>query len=109
MANRINAQYANTDEQNLKKLIRGRVDVFPLETVVGYTLINKKLSPIQGQLLTNHPKALHESPYYLIVSRNIPGERAQKILDDFDKGLKKLKSSGEYAAIEELSFRGYYE
>ena len=74
--------------QNIRKLLKGRVDIFPLEAVVGYTLIHENVYPPQDKLITNHPKPVNIADYYLIVSKNIPEEKAQKILDDYEDGLK---------------------
>lgn len=102
-------QYANTDRQNFAKLLRERTEIFPLETIVGYTLLKKHFFKFQSKLITNHPKPLLSSDYFLIISKSIPHDRANKILDDFETGLSKLKATGRYHELGELSLTGYYE
>lgn len=106
---RIKVYLANSDEQNFKKLLLGRIDLYPLEIIVGYTTIHKVFSIANTRLLTNHPKAILESRYYLMFSKKVPAKRLNKLLTDFNIGLKKLKRSGKYEQMQQALLQGYYD
>lgn len=106
---KIKVYIANSDEQNLKKLLLGRIDLYPLEMQVGYTSIHKIFSAANAQLLTHHPKAILESHYYLMLSKKLPPKYLKKLLADFNKGLKALKDSGKYAEMEQSMLDGFYD
>ncbi len=105
---KINVNYTNSDVQNFKKLLLGRIDLYPSELVVGYTTMQKITTPANMRLITNHKKPIIESNYYLILSKKIPKPRLNKLLKDFNKGLKLLKGSGQYEKMEEAIIDGYY-
>jgi polar amino acid transport system substrate-binding protein len=44
--------------------------------------------------VTTHPKRLREDPLHLLLSKSNP--KNQKLMELFNKGLKKLKESGDY-------------
>ncbi|OZG72330.1 hypothetical protein BTA51_16485 [Hahella sp. CCB-MM4] len=105
---RITIEPVTDDATNLKKLLLGRIDLFPVEMVVGYTTLYEIFPSSQARLITNHEKALLRSSYHVMISRNIPQERALKILSSFNEGIKRLKESGEYEKLETLLIEGYY-
>ncbi len=86
-----------SDEQNFKKLLARRIDLFSSSFIVGYTLINKLFEPSRAALFTNNPKPLTKDDMFLLISRDIPN--GQELADQFDKGIKELKASGEYDKI----------
>lgn len=83
-----------TDEQNYKKLLAGRIDIFPNDSVVGYAQIRNSLPPDQAELLTHHPKKFAETTLSLIISKK--NKNADYFLEKFNSGLKKLKESGRF-------------
>lgn len=105
---KLHITFTDSDAQNLKKLLLGRIDLYPLEMVVGYTTMQKITTPANMRLITNHQKPIIESNYYLILSKKIPQPRLAKLLKDFNKGLKLLKDSGQYDKMEEAIIDGYY-
>jgi len=93
----LQVQLVPREELNYKKMIKHRIDITASSIVVGVQLINKLFSKQERTLFTYHPKALFDSKMYMLISKKIPN--AQKLADSFDKGLKKLKDSGEYDRI----------
>ena len=104
----LNITFTDSDAQNLKKLLLGRIDLYPLEMVVGYTTMQKITTPANMRLITNHKKPIIKSDYHLILSKKIPQPRLNNLLKDFNKGLKLLKKSGQYDKMEEAIIDGYY-
>ena len=82
---------------NYKKILAGRIDIYPGTFIVGYDMIYKEFAPEKAALFTNHPKSLREKPMYLFISKNI--DNGQELADKFDSGMKKLKESGRYDEI----------
>lgn len=88
---------ATSDLLNLRKLLSGRIDLFPMEKAVGRYLIETELTPEEQTQLTDHPKSLADFSPRLLLSRAIP-ENNQRILQ-FNRGMQRLKESGRYAEI----------
>lgn len=84
------------DEQNLKKLIYGRIDAFIQDLDVGLAL-KRKLKPEEAELITFHPEPLRSGPMSLILSRSNPEN--SELMELFNIGLKKLEDSGRYSEI----------
>lgn len=94
----IEIDIANDDLSNFKKLLKGRIQAFPADFVVGYNIINKNFPTESAALFTNHPKAISgEENMWMLISKNIPN--SQEIAKKFDESLKKLKDSGRYQEI----------
>ncbi|MBF0228731.1 MAG: transporter substrate-binding domain-containing protein [Desulfamplus sp.] len=85
------------EEQNFKKMLAGRIDVYQTSNVVGYSAIKKLFSSTDAAKFTNHPKAVETDEYYILFSKKIPN--GKELADKFDSGLKKLKESGGYYKI----------
>ncbi len=78
---------------NLKKLAKGRIDLFPADKIVGqYTA---KLLGLQDQL-TYYDIALYSKGYPVPFVKNSTYPDIQQIAEQFEQQLKQLKQSGEY-------------
>ncbi|WP_281557160.1 ABC transporter substrate-binding protein [Thalassomonas sp. RHCl1] len=85
---------APTNEMNLKKLLVGRIDIFPIDRLMGYQLLADLFTPEKIQLITHHPKILFSDSVRLLVSKKNP--KNQYFIDKFNLGLKRLKESADY-------------
>lgn len=103
---KIKVSRISKDENNLKKLAAGKIDLFPATLEVGYELIADKLSEGTKNVLTNHPRPVRTTNYHLIINKKI--KDAQKYVDAFNSGLKKLKESGKYEQLLSDSIDGKY-
>ncbi|ODN43268.1 substrate-binding periplasmic protein [Piscirickettsia litoralis] len=79
-------QVAKTDIINLKKLLKGRIDVFPCSIEVCDGLIKQLGSEAADKLTYNKEKPLAESSYYLIVAKKL--KKHKEIINKFNEGLK---------------------
>ncbi len=61
---------APTDIINMKKLIAGRIDIFPCEKNVGLHLLKTQFPPDQMQQISVHPKPLLDNKLHVLFSRN---------------------------------------
>lgn len=87
----------DTEQLNFRKILFGRIDIYPSSLMVGYETIHSIFKPAKSDLFTNHPKPLSNGKMYMMFSRKNP--RSQDLANKFDSGLRKLKKSGRYDKI----------
>jgi polar amino acid transport system substrate-binding protein len=97
---------APNDETGLKKLLKGRIDVFPGEVMVTLAQIRDTFPEEQVALFTHHPKSITERPHSVLLSKKVPGN--EQMRDLFNEGLKRLKESGQYDQIIADALAGKY-
>jgi polar amino acid transport system substrate-binding protein len=90
----LNVEYTSKDEFNYKKLLAGRIKIFPNDPSVGNAQIRSNLSLNEAKLITYNPKAFGESTLHLIMGKD--NKRNKYFINKFNTGLKKLKASGRY-------------
>ncbi len=88
----ITVEISDTDETNLRKLLSGRVDIFPNDPIVGHSQIRNIFPPEKVKLLAHHPKEFEISTLHLIISKKC--KNAELFLEKVNSGMKKLKESG---------------
>lgn len=103
---RIKIERASSDDLNFKKLLAGRIDIFPSDVDAGYSTINAHLTPEKANLITHHPRAYNVAFYHLILSKKI--DKNIQYIKAFNLGLKKLKERGRYEQFIEDSRKGKY-
>ncbi|PZR34714.1 MAG: amino acid ABC transporter substrate-binding protein [Ectopseudomonas oleovorans] len=81
-----------SDEQGLRQLLAGRIDLFPVDKVVGFDLLYQKFSAAERQRLSFHRKPLRSDSLHLLLSREVPGNA--ELMQRFNRGLKQLRDSG---------------
>ncbi len=86
-----------TDENNFKKLLMGRIDLFPLTKTVAFALLKEKFSSKEVRRITFHPKAVNFGELYMLFSKKDPERHDMRFR--FNRGLKKLKASGRYEQL----------
>ncbi|WP_038289726.1 substrate-binding periplasmic protein [Zooshikella ganghwensis] len=92
------------DASNMKKLVDGKIDLFPQTLGVGYEMI--ETMPEAKGVIIHHPHPIRETDYYLIISKK--ADNAQTYVDAFNKGMEKIKASGMYEQILKDSAEGKY-
>lgn len=88
---------ASSDVLNLRKLLGGRIDLFPLERVVGRYLIARELTPEEQEALTTDGRTLTELTPHLLLSHAIAANEQR--MTRFDRGLLKLRANGRYQEL----------
>lgn len=83
------------DEQGFRQLLAGRVELFPVDKVVGFDMLYQRFSAAERQQLSFHPKPLRSDSLHLLLSRDVPGN-AERI-ERFNRGLAQLRDSGRVA------------
>ena len=86
------------DLSALRKLLAKRVDVVPIERNVACYLLARDFSPAQADKLQAHPRLLTDQfTTHLLLPRRLAGSAG--LLADFNRGLQRLKASGEHARL----------
>ena len=99
-------QIVTHDKQNLSKLLGGRFDAFAMELDTALFLIKTKLSPEQADRIRYHPKLLVETFQSIVFPKKL--EKSLRLVKTFNRGLKRLKESGQYEQYFKESRQGLY-
>ncbi len=94
----LHVQEAAGDLNNMRKLLLGRIDLFPMEEEAGKMLIQTSLTPAEQARLSYQPKPISAVPTYLVLRRDLPN--ARELLDRFEQGYRQLQDSGQLARMQ---------
>ncbi len=95
-----------SDETNFRVLMKGRIQVFPQDREVGYAMVRRLFSEEERTLITHHSTAIHTKSLHLLFARN--NEKSKRYLDMFNRGLKRLQSTGELQGYLNAMSNGVY-
>lgn len=95
------------DETSLKKLLKGRIDVFPGGLMTTYAQIRDTFRKEDAALFMHHFKPIAQRPVYLLLSKKVPGN--EQMRDRFNEGIGMLKESGRYDQILADGLAGKYD
>ncbi|POR01015.1 hypothetical protein AU468_09115 [Alkalispirochaeta sphaeroplastigenens] len=90
-------EWVSRDIYNFRKLLFGRIDLFPMNTLAGYSLLGEHFSAEEVGRVAHHHTPLRSQHLHLLLSRT-PGEN-RLLLEHFNRGLGELKRSGRYAEL----------
>ena len=96
----------NRDIQNFQKLLSGRIDAFPINKLVAHDLIRKNLNAQERELITYHPKYFTKTDAFLLFSK--AHKDSQKMLEVFNRGMKKMIDNGSYDKLHNDLLNGKY-
>lgn len=97
---------ASKDEQGLRKLLKGRIEVFAGEIMVTYEQARDVFSEEEAASITHNITPIDERPMFLLLSKAVEGN--ERLRDLFNQGLKLLKDSGRYDQIITDGIAGKY-
>lgn len=87
----------NSEIQNFRMLLTGRIDIFICNLDVGLYILNEYFAHEEVELITHHIKPFHVNKLRVAFSRKRP-ENIETV-KIFNRGLQKLIDSGEYIKI----------
>ncbi len=93
----IKVERIETDVQNFKKLLAGRIDIFPITIEAGISTLHLNFKKTEIEKITYNSKIYHTGSLHVIFPKN--AKNSSKYLLLFNKGLQSLKKSGEYNNI----------
>ncbi len=97
-AGRFEVYRSASDEANFKLLINKRIDLFPMDQLVGMRMLDKHFTPAERQSIAYYPKVLRTVELFLLISKKTAGSAMLK--QSFDKGMENLKSTGKLMMIQ---------
>ena len=106
-AGKINIDRAQSDTANFVRLLKGYIQIFQIDQTMGYYLLHRYFKPKEIRQITHHPKPIIKDHYHLIISKSI--KKGKRLINIFNRGLKKLKESGKYDQLVAASLRGEYQ
>lgn len=92
----IDVDYAAKEIQAIEKLIRGRIDLLPLNELVGWHLIRENFPDEAGHFQTME-KPFEQNGLHLIVSKTYPGSVA--LAERLNDSLRVMKKNAAFKAI----------
>jgi polar amino acid transport system substrate-binding protein len=103
---RLDADVTDSDRQNFKKLLAGRIDIFPSGLVNGYSILRKEFDASESDLISFHPKLLSKTTGHLALTRS--SKNSGNLLRIFNQGLAELKKEGLYNKFRDDLLAGKY-
>ena len=93
----LNVDTVTTDVQNFKKLLKGRIDLFPMATIPAKHILKKHFTAEEIEQIAFHSRPLMvESSHLLFLKQS---KESKQLLEAFNLGLKAIKESGKYETI----------
>lgn len=96
----------NSDFQNMKMLLLGRIDIFPIADVSGWYLLHKNFAPEQTKRIDILRPYVNETTTHVLFPKVLQNSKA--LNDKFNKALKKIRDSGVIAEYEFNLISGKY-
>ncbi|KZY31479.1 hypothetical protein A3752_00045 [Oleiphilus sp. HI0081] len=100
---RLRVSISNTDIDNLRKLISGTIDLFPISEFTGKYLLHRNFSPAEIESIGINTKALSEGKNYILFSKTQPD--SQYYLNILNAGLEALRQEGKFRIFQEEMFK----
>lgn len=89
--------YTRSAELSYKKLLAGRIELFPEDELVGWGLLRELYGDKAAALFGSTGNSLTEATMHIMYAPNFP--RAAEYTEKFNEGLQILKDTGDYAAL----------
>ena len=87
---------ANTDLDNVRRLVDGKIDLFLVEQKVGRHILDQHYAWQSNHFVADE-KPLFREPLHLIVGKSHP--QGESLLKSVDKAIEALKSDGRYQTL----------
>lgn len=104
---KLKIERVNQPEQNFKKMLKKRIQLFPFERHVGNSIIKKYFSAEEQQQITYNPKPLLNNLSFLLFPKSL--ESSQTLADKFNQQLQIIRDNGKYNHYFEKLKQGYYD
>ena len=102
----LNIKSVKSDTLNFKKLLKGKIDIFPCGLTTGYQILNKSFSKNIIHTVGVASLPLTKVTGHLIFPK--VNKKSKKYLKIFNIGLKKLHQKGLYSKYEDELLTGIY-
>lgn len=92
-AGQLQTDSAPSDLSNFRKLLLGRIDLFPIDQDVGQFILKTNFSLQDQNKIAFQKKPISIVPVYVVIRRNL--HQAKELLDRFDRGFQQLTETGQ--------------
>ncbi len=103
----IQGDWVPKDEQNLGKLLIGRIDIFPMSELEGLYLLRKSFTSEEADRITYHPKPLLIGSAHPLFPKS--RSNSEKLLQLYNKGLENIISKGLQQKYNDKMIEGWYD
>ncbi|WP_420546816.1 substrate-binding periplasmic protein [Curvivirga sp.] len=93
-AGRIKIERVGNVHLNFRKLLTGRISLFPQEINVGYADLRRHLSEEDQARITHHPKPFLNNHSYVLFPRRV--EKSEELVRLFNQKLRQYREDGRY-------------
>ena len=93
----VEIEMTTSDESNLRKLAKGRVDLVPMDPLTAKIMQKDWLDKEERNLLAVHDKPIREASYHVLFNPRHP--QAAKLKEAFDNGLSEMRASGRLRSL----------
>lgn len=94
------------DDFNFKKLLAGRIDIFPMTSGIAEYSLTTRFPLGSLDKITHHNKVVRVYDSFIYFPKSLPNSKY--LLNQFNKGLNKLKANNRYQQILANYQLGYY-
>jgi len=94
-AGEITVERVTADEQNVKKLLMGRIDVIVGAESMIKGVLRDRFSPQEQAKIAMHPKPLHGVYGYAVFKRQL----APDLIEAFNDGMRQLRETGRFEQL----------
>lgn len=98
----VSADVTTSDLANFYKLVMGRIDLFPMDPVVGEAMLSTQLNSYASRL-SFHPRPLRSAFYHLVFDQE--SEQARQYKATFNRGFQAIRDNGRYQQIIQAALR----
>lgn len=105
-AHKLHLDVTGSESHNMKKLLHGRIDLFPTGALTGWALANS-LDPAAKSKLATLSKPLVVTKGFLLFPKK--KSDSAKLMAEFNKGLKALKADGTIKKLKQKLRNGGYK
>ena len=92
-----------SDEMNFEKLLNGRIQIFPMDILVGYYMLNQLFAPEVVSQVSHHPTPVRTDPMHLLLNTKNPANQ-QRIVR-FNKGLNRFERKWPIGSIPSRNYK----
>ncbi|APE04795.1 ABC transporter substrate-binding protein [Alteromonas sp. RW2A1] len=105
--NNKNVVKRTTDKENLEALVNGDIDIFPIDELTGWYLLEREFTDAERDEVARITPFISTVTTHLLVPKGKPD--SQLILSLFNKGIEELTLEGKLTRFKRLLKEGYYQ
>lgn len=102
-----NIQTRASDKDNLEALIEGEIDLFPIDEITGWYILEREFTAAEREQVTRVSPSLSSVTTHLLIPKG--SDDSTLVLGLFNKGLQQLTLQGDMTRFKRLVREGFYQ